>query len=462
MLSEQQINSIFRGFLVVTLALTVALLDYMSPVSIGWGFLYLCPVVAAAYFFGWSGGLAIMPICLGSYHWIGLNKGLSSGIPFHPGNTWLEFCGMVAAAAFTAYLVRINDDLKEATHRLQANLRQKEIIFRSVRGGLLLINPQMLVIDVNPIGEALLGITLDDQRGRPLHMADIDPALQRFFHRLKDETSTVRERFEVTSPEKRSLDVTAALVPAVSGNGPPQGWTIAIQDLTELVRAHSVLLSKAHTLAVQDTRNRMARDLHDNLAQTLATIHMRVGLLREHSVATLEPKIRAQWDKLEEILVRILKEVRQDIWELRPTALEHMDFAAALRTYLEEMKTFDLTYTLEVDGVVHLDADREVLLFYVIQEALMNVQKHARAKHIDVALKVTEEEIQASIKDDGEGFNFSEKVSRPLRKSYGLTSMQERVGLMGGRIAIESRIGQGTQVTVVVPVKARNEVMEVV
>ena len=79
-----------------------------------------------------------------------------------------------------------------------------------------------------------------------------------------------------------------------------------------------------------------------------------------------------------------------------------------------------------------------------------------------VRLKVTEEQVDASVKDDGDGFDYAEKVSRPLRKNYGLTSMQERVGLMGGQIQIESQAGQGTQVTVTVPVKERSEVMEVV
>ncbi len=456
-------RTFFRVFLVITLAVTVGLLDFVSPASIGWGFLYLGPVVASAYFFGWWGGVAMIPICLGSYHWIGMTKQAMAGLSFHPGNTWLELGGMIAANAFTSSLVRVNDDLQRAKQTLEANLKQKEIIFQSTAGGLLLVGRDLSLLDINPTAEKLMGVPFQETRHQPIHQADVDPAVQRFFQGLATQSGpVVSERFSVSRPEPRTLEVTATRIESQDGNPTHPAWAVAVQDLTDLVHAHEVLLSKAHTLAVQDTRNRMARDLHDNLAQTLATVHMRLGLLRE---ASLNPdqKVQQLWDRVEEILIRVLKDVRQNIWELRPTALEHADFVSALRMYISEMGSMGrLKGELKVEGPVQLDPDREVLLFYVIQEAITNAQKHSGAEHVVVELVGRDHALDVTIGDDGKGFDPDEQQNRPLRKSYGLTSMQERVNLMGGRFDVQSAPGQGTQVHLMVPVKKSTEELNVV
>jgi signal transduction histidine kinase len=445
-------RAFFRGFLVVSLAITVALLDIYTPPSIGWGFLYLGPVVASAYFFGWMGGLLMIPICLTSYHWIGFSKSALDNVPFHTGNTWLELGGMAIACGFTSYIGLINRDLQEAKRTLEANLRQKEIIFQSTAGGLLLINHDLALLDVNPPAAHMLGIDLPTFKpGAALDQTNLDGHVRRFFSTLpKAESPVVTDQVRVRAPAHRELKFTAT---RIGENGHGTAWAVAVQDLTDLMDAHEVLLSKAHTLAVQDTRNRMARDLHDNLAQTLATIHMRLGLLRESSSNT-DPRVVQQWERVDQILIRVLKDVRQNIWELRPTALEHTDFVNALQIYIDEMHSMgSLRGELKVSGRINLEADREVLLFYVIQESLTNAQKHSAGEKVKVDIKGTDREVLVVIRDDGKGFDMEEQRHKPLRKTYGLTSMQERINLMGGRCTLTSAPGQGTEMRIMVPVK---------
>ncbi len=199
----------------------------------------------------------------------------------------------------------------------------------------------------------------------------------------------------------------------------------------------------------EDERLRLARELHDDTIQSLIALQQRVEMAEKalgKDRALAEGKIR----ELRELVETTLVSVRRYVRDLRPTYLEELGLIPAL-----EMLTRELNATFAVAGAeARLDAERELALFRIVQEALRNVVKHARAQKIAVKLNFDGEDVTTTIEDDGTGFDAPDAPTAYARAGhFGLTGMQERAQLLGGNVYVKSERGKGTKVVVVVPVK---------
>lgn len=197
----------------------------------------------------------------------------------------------------------------------------------------------------------------------------------------------------------------------------------------------------------EEERVRLAREVHDGPAQVLANVLM--GL--EHAINLQH----SQHPNLPEFLTELrtaarqgLHEVRGFIADLRPGALEQ-GLPTALTEYVRNyQRTTTVTVTLDLhEWPQHIPPETEIVLYRIVQEALQNINKHARNANVLLRSFQRDRELVLVIRDDGPGFDPHEVLRRSGKESWGLTSMRERIELVGGHFAIASRPGAGTEVT---------------
>jgi signal transduction histidine kinase len=189
--------------------------------------------------------------------------------------------------------------------------------------------------------------------------------------------------------------------------------------------------------------------------QRLAGMAMNIEVIK-NLMNKDEARARDELGELEKLVRTTIREARTMLFELRPLVLETQGLPAALSSYGEQFEAnTGLTVEMEFDeSVGRLPPAVEQTLFSVIQEAMGNVRKHARATGVEVKLGQDAEQIVASVRDDGRGFDVEETqkgYATRESQSLGLVNMLERAERIGGKLSIESEPGKGTTVNVTVP-----------
>lgn len=207
----------------------------------------------------------------------------------------------------------------------------------------------------------------------------------------------------------------------------------------------------AEYAAVTAERNRLARDLHDSLEQTLAGAALRMDAANELLPSGLDPA-RRQMQKAAELLRISQAQVRRTVWGLRSLALEKRSLADALRESVRLLtEDSGIVAVLDVqESDIRLSPEDENELLNITQESIANVLKHSRATRLEVTLRRSGEEVTLLVQDDGCGFDpshdFSSDTSRP---HYGLKDIKERAEILGASFMIDSKINIGTKIHVV-------------
>jgi signal transduction histidine kinase len=222
--------------------------------------------------------------------------------------------------------------------------------------------------------------------------------------------------------------------------------------LLELQAAHRQLqayAARAEELAAADERNRLARELHDSLTQTLYSLTLQAEAASRELAAGATPQASEQLQTIRRTAQQALGEMRVLLFELRPPDLEAEGLVAALQERLEAVEARSgLAAELIVEGEETFPHHVEPELYRIAQEALNNVLKHAQAHAITLSLQQSNGAIVLEVADDGRGFAMPTSQSRG---GMGLGSMQERAAHLGGTLTIRSAPGAGTRVRVEVP-----------
>jgi two-component system sensor histidine kinase UhpB len=228
-----------------------------------------------------------------------------------------------------------------------------------------------------------------------------------------------------------------------------------LNSMLDVLQEHRQLLQKMseQVLAAQeDERKRIARELHDETAQALTTLLIRLKILEK---ARTSEDMHGQIDELRELTAQTLEAVRMLAVELRPATLDDLGLLAALEAYTDSYRS-RLPIHVTFSAVGFEDRDNrlppqiELVLYRVVQEALTNVAKHANAEDVRVELSRRPNQVVASITDDGEGFDVEETM-RSRERGLGLFGMQERLALARGQLVIDSAPARGTRITARVP-----------
>jgi signal transduction histidine kinase len=205
----------------------------------------------------------------------------------------------------------------------------------------------------------------------------------------------------------------------------------------------------------EESRKKLARDLHDGPTQSVSAIAMRVNFARR----LMERDTKAASEELyriEELARRTTKEIRHMLFTLRPLVLESQGLVATLESMAEKTKeTFNQDVAIQADPRVvdALEANKQAVVFYIAEEAVNNARKHAQAERIWVRLKMLREGMSLlEVEDDGVGFDVNVVGSTyENRGSLGMINLRERTDLVNGVLRIDSAPGRGTRVQVVIP-----------
>ncbi|WP_051992344.1 sensor histidine kinase [Mobilicoccus pelagius] len=223
---------------------------------------------------------------------------------------------------------------------------------------------------------------------------------------------------------------------------------VVAQD--DLVAVHDELAATQREAGVLTERQRLARDIHDTLAQGLSSIVLlsRAGLAGDDAART--DVLR----QIEATAADNLEEARRVVHALTPASLEAAPLPTALTRLLERLREqTSLETTIDVDGdMTTLGTSGEVALLRVAQSALSNVRLHARADRVVVALTNTGDAVMLDVVDDGRGFDPARLDAAPLGGTgFGLRAMRERLATLGGALGVDSAPGEGTTLTATVP-----------
>lgn len=224
------------------------------------------------------------------------------------------------------------------------------------------------------------------------------------------------------------------------------------EELRNRDELRTKLLSKVIT-AQEEERKRIARELHDETSQSLAALV--VGL---KAASTMVNNNEADVDKVLEDLKdgtnQTLKELHKIIYDLRPSLLDDLGLIPALRWYLESrLEVHGINTSMEVKGhPFRLPAEAEIAVFRIVQEALTNILKYAAAGEVQLELEFGDDGLQIRVADNGCGFDAESVLTGPnKKKGLGILGMVERANLLGGRLQVTSCKGQGTEITLEVP-----------
>jgi PAS domain S-box-containing protein len=292
--------------------------------------------------------------------------------------------------------------------------------------------------------------------GRPLRVDELP--LERL---RRGEPALHAYEFQLVLPEgppPRTILINAGPLRDAAGNF--TGAVLTGFDITERKSAERRLaeysarlgtLSRRVLTVQEEERRAIARELHDELGQVLTAVRLNLQTLRRRA---RDPELAPVFEDGLKLLETAIAEVRTLSARLRPTILDDLGLEAALRSHLERRS---VRAELELDTDISLPQPRldpavETACFRIVQEAMTNAVRHARARRLAVALRVEDGALVLSVRDDGEGFDLAAAARRAARgESAGLSGMEERAQLAGGRLEMYTAPGCGTEVRALFP-----------
>lgn len=246
----------------------------------------------------------------------------------------------------------------------------------------------------------------------------------------------------------------SARVPEVQGDPDIARVNETANLMLDRLEEHRQTVSAQILQAMEDERKRIARELHDETSQSITSLLINLELVRQHLPEQSELQERIRITK--EIAQRTLDETRRLMLDLRPSVLDDLGLVPALRWFVSQrVQPLGLPVDFQVAGLDRrLSEQLETALFRIMQEAITNAVKHAKAQQLKVQLKRSSGRIIGIVQDDGIGFTADKPAGRSSEeRGYGLFGMQERAALVGGSVKLESAPGKGTTVRVSVPEK---------
>lgn len=219
-------------------------------------------------------------------------------------------------------------------------------------------------------------------------------------------------------------------------------------------------LSSNLLTAQEDERRRISHELHDELGQSMAALKLQVGAIERRLPEYSQDKIRQECNNIRQHINLIIENVRRLSKDLSPVVIEDLGLEAAIDYLVGNFaKLNKVRFTVDLPDINPLfSQESQRLIYRIIQEALNNIGKHANASHIGISAECKERLVSFTIHDDGVGFDLDKVIDRKhTEKGMGLTTMAERVRILGGSIDFRSRSGQGTTITFTAPMYSKEQ-----
>ncbi|MFQ5847256.1 MAG: HAMP domain-containing protein [Candidatus Methylomirabilales bacterium] len=213
------------------------------------------------------------------------------------------------------------------------------------------------------------------------------------------------------------------------------------------------LYERTQGLAILEERERIAREMHDGLAQALGAMHFRISRAQELLKGPQTARVQNALEEIRKMAEGAYEEIRQAIFGLRTMVSRTLGLVPTLTEYLHEWSLQNgVAADLEIANkkAINLSPEAELQLIRIIQEALANVRKHAAARHARVRFELDGDHLLVTVADDGRGFDLAE-LPRRTSQSFGFETMRERAESVAGSLQVQSQPGRGTSVVVRLP-----------
>jgi len=346
-------------------------------------------------------------------------------------------------------------DRKLAEEALRASEHRFRQFFATLPEYCWMVSPNGLILDANPAACKALGYTRNELLGMPLSNLFPPESLPKLHDRLAKwkETGEIRNEEVVICTkqgEKRNMLLNVGAVRDAQGQ--ILYSTSVLSDITERKQMEEALSSMHRKLieAQERERTRIARDLHDDINQSLALLALELEQLRRTPPGSASG-FREHLGDLGKRVSSIVSDVHAISHELHSSKLELLGLVAAAKSFCSEFakqKRVEIDFSHE--GIPKpLPNDISICLFRVLQEALQNAVKHSQVRCFRVQLQAAEGEVHLMVRDAGIGF---EPAANSHAQGLGLISMQERAALVGGTICVASKPHAGTVIRCSVPI----------
>lgn len=353
------------------------------------------------------------------------------------------------------------------TRAEQEQLRLKSANFDAIVGStdvaIILRSLDGTILTWNRGAEAIYGYSASEAVGRPISML-VPPELRNDLAKNLEGVAKGGEldrgEWPNVTKDGKTISVTFSVFPVRDANGQVVRAIGLVRDITRAKQAEEELREYSQRLelvsrqllkAHEEERTRIARELHDEIGQTLVTLRVKLEAMRRSRRAALfAPKLKDSTATIDQAI----KQVRELSFEIRPAALDDLGLASALRSYLNQTtRQAGIHAELTAEpAATRLGRDVESTIYRAVQVAVTNVVQHAHARHLWVTLQRSAQGISAEIRDDGVGFDVSAMQSADAGEKFlGLLGMQERVRLAGGRTEIISEPGNGCTIRAIFP-----------
>jgi PAS domain S-box-containing protein len=248
-------------------------------------------------------------------------------------------------------------------------------------------------------------------------------------------------------------------------SGAAAGLVGVLTDITEFKQTeearraseNKLQMLSSHLLTIQEReRRRISFELHDELGQSLTFLKLQIGSIGK-KLRKDQGVVKEEVESTQDYVDQVLESIRRLSRELSPSTLEDLGLYAALRSMAEDFATHSgietsIDMAEEVDDIFLRQS--QIHVYRIFQESLTNISKHAEARHVSLAVEMGENEFTLAVEDDGRGFDTREVAAKySIETGLGLTAMGERARMLEGSLEISSRKGEGTRVTVIIPIE---------
>jgi PAS domain S-box-containing protein len=335
------------------------------------------------------------------------------------------------------------------------------VLMESMNEGALMLTKDQMILYANQCFARMVKFPLEQVMGgsfRRFLSAEDRATLRPLMKRANRSGSKLQVQLKAGNGSH--LPVQISIRPVAGSDSRCATIGMVVTDMTEVRRTEELLraLSRRLVLAQEAERGRVALELHDHITQLLCAVLVRSQTLAD-KLSPDDGSSKTEAVELRELLGETAEEVERISRNLRPSVLDELGLVAVLRdTSTEFTDRMGVSVKLAcVPLAVRLPADIELALYRILQEALKNVEHHARARHVTVHLTKPDDIVQLTINDDGIGFNLDRHPARQKGDSgLGLLGMRERATYVGGTLNVKSAPGKGTTIRAQIPLgKAR-------
>jgi PAS domain S-box-containing protein len=389
----------------------------------------------------------------GEYRWV-----LDIGVPrFDPDRSFAGYIGIAVDVTESKIadegLRELNRTLETQTALLQSREELLKIFVKNVPAGVAMLDCDMRYLQVSERWCADYGVEATQILGRSHYevFAEV-PERWKEMHRRTLRGETFRSDEDRWEHEGRTTWLRWEILPWKTQTGIVGGILIFAEDITHRKQMEEALsvMSRKLIAAQEQERARIGRELHDDINQRLAMLSLELQRLQRH-----HPEVRGSLQELRKQATEISDDVQALSHELHSSKLEYLGVVGGIKSWCKEFaerQGMEIDFKSNIHSVLPFEVG--VCLFRILQEALHNAVKHSGVKYMEVQLVEQSNEVHLTIRDSGRGFDVEAAMKG---KGLGLTSMCERVRLVNGTIAIDSKLMRGTTIQVRVPFETAHE-----